>query len=217
MNNETLVQMPLGGMKNFIYLFACPETGEAAVVDPAWDADAILQRVKEKGWHLRRVLLTHTHPDHVNAVTDVCEAASAPVHVHHAEKDRVPEVSTEVLTVHDGDRIALGRSEIEVFHTPGHSPGAVCYRYGPWLFSGDTLFVGRTGRMVFPGSSQEDMYRSLARLRKLPGELVVLPGHDYGETPTSTLAHELETSPFFLAGSLDEFQRVADAWEKENG
>jgi hydroxyacylglutathione hydrolase len=214
---DDVVQLALGGMKNFVYLFACPETGAAAVVDPAWDVDRILAEAESRGWKIETVLLTHTHGDHTNGVEEVCRRCDASVHVHALEKDRAAAGPAPIHTLKDGATLTLGHLEVEAMHTPGHSPGALCYRAGECLFTGDTLFVGRTGRMVFPGGSQEQMYESTLRLRNLPPGLTVFPGHGYGDHSRSTIGRECKENAFLGCDSLEAFRKVADDWERENG
>jgi len=213
---KTVVQMPLGGMKNFIYLFACPETSSAAVIDPAWDVDAILAEANSRHWKIEKLLLTHTHGDHTNGVAEMAKKTNAPVLVHALEQEAAPAGPAGHVLVEDGDTVSVGNLELRVLHTPGHSPGAICYETGGCLFTGDTLFVGRTGRMVFPGSSQEQMYASTLRLRQLSPELTIFPGHGYGDTSVSTIHQELERNPFLRCDSFDAFRNVADGWEREN-
>lgn len=214
---DDVVQIPLGRMKNLVYLVACPTTGRAAVIDPAWDVGRILAETEDRGWEISTILLTHTHHDHVEGVDETARRTGAPVRVHALEKDGSPVPPHADHLLQDGDAFRIGEREVEVLHTPGHSPGAVCYRSGGALFTGDTLFVGRTGRMVFAGGSIEQMWQSVQRLRELPEDLVVYPGHDYGPSPTSTIGRERRENAFFQPDTLEEFRRVAEDWERRNG
>jgi glyoxylase-like metal-dependent hydrolase (beta-lactamase superfamily II) len=204
-------------MKNFVYLFGCPVTGEAAVVDPAWDVDALLAEAEGRGWQVKAALITHTHQDHVNGVEELAARTGAGVFVHEAEMDRAPVPPGPGGVLHQGTVLRVGELEVEALHTPGHSPGAVCYRCADSLFTGDTLFVGRTGRMVFAGGSTRQMYESTLLLKALPEDLTIYPGHDYGPTPTSTIGREVRENPFLGCAGLEEFEALAEAWERENG
>jgi glyoxylase-like metal-dependent hydrolase (beta-lactamase superfamily II) len=101
------------------------------------------------------------------------------------------------LLVQDGDRLPLGNQAATVIHTPGHTPGSICLYFPGHLFTGDTLFVGAAGRIDLPGGSLAKLLQSLEeKIMPLPDDTVIWPGHDYGETPTSTLGREKEDNPF---------------------
>jgi glyoxylase-like metal-dependent hydrolase (beta-lactamase superfamily II) len=101
------------------------------------------------------------------------------------------------LLAEDGMRLPLGRHEAKVLHTPGHTPGAICLYFPGHLFTGDTLFVDAAGRTDLPGGSLQDLLQSLEeKIIILPDATRIWPGHDYGESPTSTLAREKATNPY---------------------
>jgi glyoxylase-like metal-dependent hydrolase (beta-lactamase superfamily II) len=101
------------------------------------------------------------------------------------------------ILLRDGDLVRVGQVQLQVLHTPGHSPGGICLALEGMVFTGDTLFVGAVGRTDLPGSSWEDLEKSVKeKLYTLPGETIVYPGHNYGLTPTSTIQHEKLTNPF---------------------
>lgn len=146
---------------------------------------------------------TFAHGDHINGVPDAKRLTGAPVHAHRSA-DHPHDVPLD-----DGQLFRVGALEVRVVHTPGHRFDSLCYVISDThLLTGDTLFVGECGRVDLPGSSVPDMHRSLnAILRALPDHLVVLPGHDYGPTPTSTLGHEKRTNHTMRPRTLDEFVR----------
>jgi len=110
------------------------------------------------------------------------------------------------LELEDGDKVPLGRWCVEVIHTPGHSPDSVCFRYGDALFTGDTLFVSECGRTDIPGGDSVALWHSLFEtLAKLPDDIVVYPGHDYGPTPSSTLGHERRHNYTLKVRGLEDF------------
>ncbi len=218
-----LKQAAIGPMMNFVYLIGCAETAEAAVVDPAWDAKAILKLAEDSNLKIKSILLTHGHPDHVNALEELLEATGARVYIHADEIEYMKEVardfgmSTEFLsrraanfqTVSDGDKIPVGKLLVEALHTPGHSPGSQCFLVEGCLFSGDTLFVDACGRVDMPGGEPEKMYQSLnQRLRSLPDDIVVYPGHDYGGSPKSTIGEQKKTNAYMNFSSLQQFMRM---------
>ena len=193
----TIHALELGRMSNFIYLIHDHATDRAAVVDPAWDVPAILALAERQGLRITDILLTHSHFDHINGVDSLLGHSDAQLHLLRAEAAFWNRHS-DLPTLHDGgDRIALGQTEIEILHTPGHTPGSACYRLGDQVLTGDTLFVFGCGRCDLRGGNPEQMHQSLRRLgERLPGDTLIRPGHNYGVTPTSTMIEQLAGNPF---------------------
>lgn len=188
-------------MQNFVYVLQ-DDAGGAVLVDPAFEKERVLRAVQELGVRIERILVTHGHPDHVQATGFFRERTGALV-VAHESADHAP---VDVRVKH-GDRLRVGETTIDVIHTPGHRFDSACYLVdGTHLLTGDTLFVGECGRVDLPGSDPVAMHRSLlTTLAKLPDELIVLPGHDYGPRPASTLGEERRTNYTLRPRSLDEF------------
>jgi hydroxyacylglutathione hydrolase len=218
----TLSPIQIGPMMNFAYLIGCTESREAAVVDPAWDAQAILAQAKDSNLQLRHILLTHGHPDHMNALESMLQATDATVYIHTDEVGYMQEVAqsfgmaTDFLknragnfrTVSDGDSIMVGMLSIECLHTPGHTPGSQCFLVEGNLFSGDTLFVDACGRVDMPGGDPAKMWWSLnQKLRSLEDNIVLYPGHDYGGSPTSTIGEQKKNNPYMQYDSAQQFIR----------
>lgn len=183
-------------MANFAYLVVDPGARQAVVVDPGWDADVILKKAVELGVTITGVWLTHSHFDHIQEVNTILDAAGVPVWIHPLERSQLSDVTGDVRDVNDGDVLVVGNEKAHALHTPGHSPGAICYRIGDGILTGDTLFVGAIGRTDLPGSDPRAMSKSLKRLAQLPDELKVYSGHDYGDRPVSTIGYEKETNPY---------------------
>jgi hydroxyacylglutathione hydrolase len=217
-----LKQVEIGPMMNFVYLIGCTETREAAVVDPAWDAQALVKLAKDSDLSIKHILLTHGHPDHVNALEPLLEATDARVYIHKDEVDYMREAArsfgmpTEFMNhrsasfqrVSDGDSITVGKLAIQCLHTPGHSPGSQCFLVEGCLFSGDTLFVDACGRVDMPGGEPEKMWWSLnQKLRDLDDSTIVFPGHDYGGSRTSTIGEQRKTNPYMNYDSVQQFLR----------
>lgn len=187
--------IPVGFYKVNCYVVRAGE-GLAAVVDPGDDAERILALLEREGLRAACVLLTHAHWDHVGAVADVAGAHGAPVMLHRADLPMLEEWSPRPVEparfLDHGDTVEVGDLRCDVLHTPGHTPGSVCYRWDGGLFSGDTLFAGAVGRWDFPGGSREDLMRSLReRVLTLPDDLAVYPGHG----PATSIGRERRDNP----------------------
>lgn len=200
--------LELGPMENFIYLIQDQASGRAAVVDPAWDVAAVLELAKRKGVRITDILLTHSHHDHINGIEEVLAAQDAQLHLLKAEAQFWGSHLDLPTLHHGGDVIALGDTEIEVLHTPGHTPGSACYRMGDDLITGDTLFVFGCGRCDLRGGDPETMYQTLKQMgERLPGETIILPGHNYAEKATSSLDEQVEGNPFMHFDDSERFVR----------
>jgi hydroxyacylglutathione hydrolase len=215
-----LKQLPLGPMQNFVYLIGDTETRQAVAVDPAWDIDAILKVLEADDMTLEGALITHFHPDHIGGdlmghhiqgpVELLERGAKIKVYVHKEEADYVPRVCslsrTDLTLCEGGDELVLGAQRIRFLHTPGHTPGSQCFLVDHNLVSGDTLFVGGCGRVDLPGSDPAQMYDSLVnKLKALPDETVLFPGHDYADRPTSTIGEEKRRNVYMRLNRLEDF------------
>ena len=193
MNIKTMQVGPLG---TNCYLLEDEHTRAAAVIDPGGDGARIEAQLRADGAELKRILLTHAHFDHTGGVAELNAAhPEVPVFLHPADAARLgsdvfPPIGAPTVPYGDGDVVKLGDLDIQVLHTPGHTPGGVCLLVGDALFTGDTLFQGSMGRIDFEGGSYEDIMASLARLAHLPGDFRVLPGH----MDASTLERERKTN-----------------------
>lgn len=180
-----LKQFRIGPYLNFTYIVAESEGGEAVVIDPSYGIEPVLAAIDELRVKVRYVMNTHSHPDHVAGNDEVRARTGAKIVAH-----RVAPLGQDV-SVEDGDVIRSGRLSVEVLHTPGHTKDSVLYLFEGHLATGDTLFVGECGRTDLPGGDPSEMYDSLqGRILSLDDALVVLPGHDYGTSPTSTIGRE---------------------------
>jgi hydroxyacylglutathione hydrolase len=209
-------QLEFGPMQNFVYLIGSLQTRKAAVVDAAWDIDRILRVAAQDDIELTHALVTHTHPDHVGGrfagveiegVTELLGKCKAKVVVHKTEAEFLKSLSaSDLIKVESGDKIDVGGLEIQLLHTPGHTPGSQCFLVGNRIVSGDTLFIGSCGRVDLPGSNPEQMYYSLTqKLMALPDDTILFPGHNYSDRPSSTIGEEKERNPYFQFHSLKQF------------
>ena len=185
---------------NFSYIIACDASKEAAVVDPSFNADALISMLKRQGLSVKYVINTHSHGDHVAGNEALKSTFGAKVVAHRSAR-----LSKDV-GVADGDVLRLGSLSIRVIHTPGHSPDGVCLLVDNILLTGDTLFVGECGRTDTLGGSSRDMYHSLFdKLMKLDDNVKVYPGHDYGVRPHSTIGEERRTNYTLTKRTLEGF------------
>lgn len=204
-------QILLGNMDNFAYLIGCDKTREAAVVDPAFDVEKIVRLATAEGYQIKTIFTTHGHLDHLSGHNGMVQKTGAKVVAHRLEADRIRENSIPVdLEVEDHDRVKVGEITIKIIHTPGHTPGGICLLIeGKKLVTGDTLFVGDCGRTDLAGGSAQDLYRSIhEKLKVLDDDVEVYPGHDYGDSPSSTIGKERKTNPTMNCKSLEEFQAL---------
>lgn len=198
-------------MDVFCYILGCEVTHKGLVIDPAGEEERILETTRAIGLTIESVVNTHGHPDHTCGNRKIAQQTGAKIYMH-ALDDRLfntpqgqsmamqmgfaPSPSADVL-LEDGDTIPFGKSELAVFHTPGHSPGGICLYVENNLFTGDTLFVGAVGRTDLPGGSMEILLGSIKeKILSLPDETIIWPGHDYGGSPTSTIALEKRHNPY---------------------
>jgi len=208
-------QMSVGSMSVCCYILGCESTAQGVVIDPGGDDQQVLAAIKKAGLTITYIINTHGHPDHVcgNEYLRRQTGAKIVMHEKDAEFFNRQEVQKyfSVLglqesppvdkTVKDGDVLTFGTEQLQVIHTPGHTPGGMCLYNPPNLFTGDTLFVGGVGRTDFPGGDTATLTQVIkTRLLTLPADTVVWPGHGYGGD-SSTIGTEMRSNPF-LTGSL---------------
>jgi hydroxyacylglutathione hydrolase len=198
---EGIFQFKVGNMANFTYVIADTETHVAAIVDPSWDLERILQMLNEKKWKAQYIINTHTHFDHVFGNDQVATKTGAAI-IQHSNSQLHKDIS-----VRENDVVSIGSLQLKVLHTPGHSEDSICLIIDKkCVFTGDTLFVGGVGRVDLPGSSPKDMYNSLYnKISALEQNLTVYPGHDYGSTPVSTIGKEKMSNFALQARTEEEF------------
>jgi glyoxylase-like metal-dependent hydrolase (beta-lactamase superfamily II) len=179
--------------------------GQGFLIDPGDEPEVIVELIRETGLEPEAILLTHGHIDHANAAGDIRRRFRSRVVCHSADRAMVEEAEQPMLfdlvrnpcnvdqELNGGATLNIAGQEIEVIHTPGHTAGSVCYRVGPYVFTGDTLFRGSIGRTDLPGGSEIVMMNTLkTRICSLDDGLVVYPGHG----PATTIGEEKELNPF---------------------
>lgn len=209
-------------MVNFSYLIGDRETGEAVVVDPAYDVGDLLDVLEADEMRLVGVLGTHYHADHIggnmmgheiDGIAGLLDRIDVPVHLQRPEVEFVTKTTglgSDVLTGHDsGDVVKVGEVEIELIHTPGHTPGSQCFLVRNQLVSGDTLFLDGCGRTDLPGGDPEELYHSITdRLNKVPDDAVLFPGHLYSPEPSRSMGETRELNVVFRPNSVEQWMMM---------
>jgi glyoxylase-like metal-dependent hydrolase (beta-lactamase superfamily II) len=205
--------LPVGPIMANCYILGCEETRSAAVIDPGDEVQRILAAVARHHLQVRLILNTHGHFDHVGGNRRLKEATGAEILIHRLDAPMLAELDMAARLfgmrsenspppdryLEHGDRIQVGTLEMAVLHTPGHTPGGVCFHGHGVVFAGDTLFAGSIGRTDFPGGDFATLAASIRdRLFTLPDAAKVLPGH-MGPT---TIAREKHHNPFVGRGAL---------------
>lgn len=194
-----VIQLRADPGANFSYLVFCPRSRRGWAVDPSLDPEPLLRRAAELQLTLELLVNTHGHGDHTAGNAEVLRRSGAR---HAAHPLDLPHAA---VALHDGQKLPLGEGEVEVLHTPGHSPGSITLRLSAALITGDTLFVTRCGRADLAGSDPQALYRSLRRLASFPPATLVYPGHDYGPRPVSDIGFELAHNPYLQCADLQQF------------
>lgn len=205
--NFSIEALELGPMENFIYIIHDHLSNRAAIVDPAWDVSRILARANEKGVTITDILLTHSHRDHINGVDELLTHCDAQVHLLKAEAKFSGKFNNGILH-YGGDKIMLGETEIEILHTPGHTPGSACFHIGGELITGDTLFVFGCGRCDLAGGDPQQMFSTLKSLAsEMPKQTIIHPGHNYAEKAISSIGEQIEGNPFLHFNNVRDFEQ----------
>lgn len=205
-------------MVNFVYLIGDRDTGECLLVDPAYAVADLLAVAESDGMAVSGVLATHYHPDHVGGsmmgfsiegVAELLEHTSVPIHVQRDEApwvERTTGLTAADLVAHDpGDVVTVGSIDVQLVHTPGHTPGSQCFLVDGRLVAGDTLFLEGCGRTDLPGSDPEQMYFSLQRLAALPDETIVFPGHRYSAPSSASMGAVREDNYVFRPSTREQW------------
>ena len=193
-------------MENFVYFVGDKDTREVMVVDPAWQTDTLLRVAKEEGLKIKGALVSHHHFDHTNGIEELLKSIDCPVYVNKKDIPYMECSHGNIKGTESGQKLKVGNVEMELVHTPGHTPGSQCFHVRGHLISGDTLFIGACGRTDLPGGDAKEMYASLTqKLMKFDDSTVLCPGHNYAAKPMATMGEEKKNNPYLLCDSLENF------------
>lgn len=201
-------RLTLGFFQSNCYILWNKPDPECVIIDPGEEPKRVIAVLEVHNLKPEAILLTHCHIDHCAGVKEIAEKYNIPFYMHQEEVPIYKSMPEQGMWfgvffpdppepknfLEDGEEIQIGKMKIKALHFPGHSPGLLCYLLEDMLFTGDLLFQGSIGRTDLPGGSDEKMYQSLKKLRELPRDLKIFPGH--GEE--TELGFEMESNPFLL-------------------
>jgi len=206
----------LGGFdKNLSYLVWCESTRIAAIIDASTEINEILECIATNNLILEKIFITHTHFDHIKYLNDLADQFPQVEICGYVNPEENLKNNYRGLNHHE--ILSIGMEMITVLHTPGHYPDSVCFwnKKDDCLFTGDTIFVGRTGRTIGAKSNISHLYNSVYNeILKLPHRTIIYSGHHYGYKKSITLKENISISSFFQCQSEDEFIQVMDKYEK---
>lgn len=202
-------QIKAGPMQNFSYIIGDETAKEAAVVDAGWEIEKLIDIANKEKLKINKIILTHSHYDHVQKVDELASKTGAEVYFHELEygaiKKSIKNPNIKIHKLKNNGEVNVGNIRIRAIHTPGHTPGAICLLVGNKLLTGDTLFVNAIGRTDLAGGDSLKLFESIQKLKKLNDNIEVYPGHDYGNAPSSTIGNEKKSNPYFRCGTKEEF------------
>lgn len=205
----------LGGFdKNFCYVVWCEKTRLAGIVDPAVPVNPILECIEHNNLILDKILITHSHHDHIAYLDDIVNQYPNINVFINDNASSFKNYNTHRLV--NGEVFSIGTEIIAALHTPGHYYDSICYynKKQELIFTGDTVFVGRSGRVTSIKSNIKELYNSIYNIiLKLPKETIIYPGHHYGYKKYITIKENIFTSNFFNCASLNEFKKVMKNFE----
>ena len=200
--------------KNLCYVLWCETTKHSVIIDPSVEILPIIEFVKNHDLIIDKILITHTHHDHIRYLGDMMD--SYPLAKVYISRNTPLESIDNFTPLEHHDVVMVGEHIILSLYTPGHYIDSICYwvKNKDILFTGDTMFVGRTGRTISSRSSVLDLYNSIYNiLLKLPEKTIVYPGHHYGYSTTISIKENIKQSPFFQCNSLEKFKLVMQNYE----
>ncbi len=172
-DNLQIEKLSLGPFGTNTYILTCLETKESAVIDAPGEADTVTKALS--GTDARHILMTHNHMDHTGALSELRSKLSVPVAAHEADAGNLPVKADMFLS--DGDVLSIGNLEIKVLHTPGHTPGCLCFYVDGYLLAGDTIFKDGPGKTMSPEALKQIIESIATKIFSLPDDTQIFPGH----------------------------------------
>ena len=188
-------KLELGPYGTNAYIVVCQKTRDSVLIDTPAEANIILDKLE--GTNPKYILLTHNHMDHLGAFSELRSKLKVPVAAHALDAGRLP--SQPEMLLNDGDTISVGNLELEVLHTPGHTPGSLCFKIGRYLISGDTIFTAGPGKTGSPAALEQIIKSITGKIFVLPDDTQIHPGH--GES--TVLKKEKEEFAVFSSRTHD--------------
>ena len=211
-SNFSIQSFEGGYDKNYSYLLTCLETISSIIVDASIELGRLQPFIKTRP---AAMLITHSHHDHIKYINEYIKAYPEMKIIGHPKLklNNIPEAN--FLPMWDNSIFKLESLEIKTIHTPGHYYDSVCFLVENIIFTGDTLFIGRTGRTLSKGSNVSDLYNSVyKKLLKLPGNTLIYPGHNYGSKSTMTICENIKISNLLQASGEKDFIERMKNYEK---
>jgi glyoxylase-like metal-dependent hydrolase (beta-lactamase superfamily II) len=206
----------MGGYdKNLSYLIWCSETKLAALIDPSVESYPIFDFIDSEDLILEKVLITHTHRDHIHYLDDFIH--QYPMINIYCHSNPINLSDNYCISLEHNQVISIGKSLLTILYTPGHFADSICIwnKESRMIFTGDTVFIGRTGRVVSETSSLEQLYSSIYDIiLKLPLKTTIYPGHHYGFSKNAEIDFNVKNSKFFQCKDIEEFRIVMEYFEK---
>ncbi len=188
-------RLELGLFGTNAYIVICQKTRDSVLIDTPADASTIMNRLK--GTNPKYILLTHNHMDHLGAFSELRSELKVPAAAHAADSSRLP--SQPEILLNDGEVVSFGNIKLEVLHTPGHTPGSLCFKAGRYLISGDTIFPGGPGKTRSPADLGQIIKSITEKIFVLPDDTQIYPGHG----DATVLKKEREEFAVFSSRSHD--------------
>jgi len=202
-SNFSIQSFEGGYDKNCSYLLTCLETNSSIIVDASLESHRLQPFIKSIP---DAILITHSHHDHIKYINEYIEKYPEIKVIGHPKSKLNENSEINYMPVKDNSMFKLGSLEIKIIHTPGHYYDSVCFLVENVIFTGDTLFIGRTGRTLSKGSNISDLYDSVyKRLLNLSSNTIIYPGHNYGSKPTMTISENIKISNLLQASGKKDF------------
>jgi hydroxyacylglutathione hydrolase len=195
--NETIQidRLKLGPFDTNSYILTCSLTRDSVLVDVPAEASKILKALKET--NPKYILITHNHMDHLGALTEIKSKLRIPIGAHRLDAKGLP-LGPEIL-LEDGEKVPCGKTSLKVLHTPGHTPGSLCFLFGNRLIAGDTIFPGGPGKTRSPADLKLIIGSISSKIFVLPDDTAIYPGHG----DSTVLRKEREEFAIFASRSHD--------------